>query len=94
MGVGEGMGKAMAQLILLNAKKKEREMPKKKKPAAPPKPKADAGDAKAEKLFRTARGAERMRQFSVAKSFYNMILKKYPKSPAAEKAKERLERLK
>jgi hypothetical protein len=91
MNVGDGMGRLMAQLIV-NRKPKEKKMPK--KPKAPPKPKADPGIAKAEKLFKTARSAERMRQFSVAKSFYNMVITQYPDTPAAEKAKERLEKLK
>ena len=83
--------KAMAK-----AKKKEtaKAKPKKKavasaKPAAPS---AGANAMKAERLYRTARDAERMRQFGVAKTFYKMILDKYPDTPAAEKTKERIKK--
>jgi hypothetical protein len=94
MNVGDGMGRAMAELIVFNAAKKAKKKAKeKKKKATPAKPKVSPNIAKADKLLKTARGAERMRQFGVAKTFYKMILKKYPKTPAAKKAAERLKRL-
>jgi len=91
MGVGEAMGKAMATLIM-NEKPKEKAKPKKKK-IDPPKPKVSPDALKAERLLRTARDAERIDR-GVAKQFYKRVISKYPDTPAAEKAKERLKKLK
>lgn len=62
--------------------------------AAPgPAPRPGVSNEKAEKLFKTARDAERMRQFGVAKSFYGMVISRYPDTPSAAEAKKRLEDL-
>jgi len=61
---------------------------------ATPKPKPGASDEKAKRLLKTAQNAERMRQIDVAKSFYKMVISKYPDTPSAAEAKKRLENLK
>jgi hypothetical protein len=95
MNVGEGMGRAMAELILLNAstdktKKKE----KKAEKVTPPQPKVDPNVAKADKLYRMGRDAERFGQRGAAKTFLQRVVKDYPGTPAAERAEERLTKLK
>jgi hypothetical protein len=90
MNVGEGMGRLMAELLVLNAAKKEKKKAAVKKKAAPPKPKISPNVAKAERLFKTAREMERYRQFPAAKSMYKNILAKYPDTPAAKEAAKRL----
>jgi alpha-L-rhamnosidase len=62
-----------------------------KKPS-PPRPPFAAGAAKADKLYRTALGAERMGQRSTAKMFFEKIVKEYPGTPAATKAAKRLKK--
>jgi hypothetical protein len=94
MNVGEGMGRAMAELILRDAARKTEEKPKEKVTAeesgAPEKPTGGASAARAEKLYRTARDAERAGQRGLARTFYKRIVDKYPDTPAARKAAERL----
>ncbi|MHC4201864.1 MAG: sialate O-acetylesterase [Planctomycetota bacterium] len=96
MNVGEGMGRAMAELILSDAARKTAKKAKKKAaaPKRPSRPAFDASAAKAERIFEMARNAERMGQKSVARTFYKRVVDKYPGTPAAKKAAERLERLK
>ncbi|MHC4202246.1 MAG: sialate O-acetylesterase [Planctomycetota bacterium] len=94
MNVGEGMGRAMAELILRDAarrtEKKREEKATAEAPDAPKKPTGGASAARAEKLYRTARDAERAGQRGLAKTFYKRIVDKYPDTPAARKAAERL----
>ena len=89
--VGEMLRKDGYALPVRPPPKKAKE---EKKAAAASKSKPDASVAKAEKLFKTARDAERMRQLAVAKTFYRMIISKYPDTPSAAEAKKRLEDLK
>ncbi len=95
MNVGEGMGRAMAELILRDAAKKTAKKAKKKAaaPKRPSRPAFDASAAKAERIFEMARNAERMGQKSVARTFYKRVVDKYPGTPAAKKAAERLKGL-
>jgi TolA-binding protein len=94
MNVGEGMGRAMAELILRDAARKTEEQPEEKAtaeaPGAPEKPTGGASAARAEKLYRAARDAERAGQRGLARTFYKRIVDKYPDTPAARKAAERL----
>jgi hypothetical protein len=93
MNVGDGMGRAMAELIVNSRAKKKAE---KRKPAAPKRPSRPAVDrsaVEADKLYRTARDAERMGQRGIAKTFYKKIVDKYPDTPAAKQAAERLKKL-
>lgn len=66
-------------------------------PAREPAPSAraakDAGDAKAERLFKMARQAEKMGQRSAAESLYSKVVRQYPDSTAAGLARERLKSL-
>ena len=94
MNIGEGMGRAMAELILSDAAKKTEKKPEEKTiaeaPGAPRKPTGGASAARAEKLYRTARDAERAGQRGLARTFYKKIMDRYPDTPAARKAAERL----
>ncbi len=75
--------------------------PRKKKPAeakekkadAPPRPTVSPEERKAESLFRTGRQAERIRQRDAAVVLYEKILKDYPDTEAAGRARERLDSL-
>ena len=89
--VGDAMGRAMVKLLEYAAAKKA-----KKKAAAPKRPSRPAVDrsaVEAEKLYRTARDAERMGQRDLARTFYKKVVDKYPNTEAARKAAERLKRL-
>ena len=92
MNVGEGMGRAMAELLLNERSKKAKQEAKKKAaaPERPSRPAVDASAAKAERLFNMARSAERMGQRSVARTFYKKIVDQYPDTPAAKRAADRL----
>ncbi len=86
------MGRAMAGLLDYAAAKKQKAKPK-KKPVTSGKPAAPSNNAlamKAERLYRTARDAERMGQRGLAMTFYKKIIKDYPDTPAAKKAAEKL----
>jgi hypothetical protein len=92
MNVGDGMGKAMAERIVNSRAKKKAE---KKTPAAskrPARPAVDRSAVEAEKLYRTARDAERMGQRGLARTFYKRVVARYPGTPAALKAAERLKK--
>jgi hypothetical protein len=95
MNIGEGMGRAMAELLLGDGPKKIEKKPEMKAKtaeasAASGEPAVDASAAKAERLYKMARDAERMGQRGVAKSFYRRIVEAYPGTPAAKEAAERL----
>ncbi len=90
LDTGEAIGRAMAELLEKTASKepeKEAAAPK-----SPSQPAFDASTAEAEKLYRTARSAERMGQRNVAKAFYKRIVDDFPDTPAAAKAAERLKK--
>jgi hypothetical protein len=70
----------------------EEPKPAARKPATN-RPSAGANAAKADKLYKTARDAERMGQRSTAETFYRKIVKEYPGTPAAAKAAERLKKI-
>lgn len=99
MNVGEGMGKLMAELLVKKGagaarKKVEKARKDKEKKAKSAADAAKVKDSKkVAKLLRTAKEAEGMGQRSAAKTFYNLILKKYPDSEAAVEAKKRLKEI-
>ena len=64
------------------------------KPVVKPSPRTpvDLKAGKADKLYRMAVDAERIGQRSVAKAFYNKVVKEYPGTPAATKAAKRLKK--
>jgi hypothetical protein len=94
MNIGEGMGRAMAELILNGTPKKaERDEKKTDAPKPVARPSVDPSIAKSKRLLNMARDAERMGQRGAAKTFYQRILVRYPNTPAAKKAKERLGKL-
>lgn len=70
----------------------ERDPPKPVVKPRPARPAVDPKAGKADKLYRTALGAERMGQRQTAKMFYKKIVKEYPGTPAATKAAERLKK--
>ncbi len=92
--VGDAMGRAMVGLLERAAAKKAKEKPEKKAaaPTRPSRPPVDRSAVEAEKLYRTARDAERMGQRGIAKTFYKKIVDKYPDTPAAKQAAERLKK--
>ena len=57
-----------------------------------PRTPVDLKAGKADKLYRMAVDVERIGQRSVAKAFYNKVVKEYPGTPAATKAAERLKK--
>jgi len=93
--VGDAMGRGMVKLLEHAAAKRAKEKAKKKAPAPkrPSRPAVDRSAVDAEKLYRTARAAERMGQRDLARTFYKKVVDKYPNTEAARKAAERLKRL-
>ncbi len=63
------------------------------KPAPSARAAKDAGDAKAERLFKMARQAEKMGQRSAAASLYSRVVGQYPESSFAKRAGEKLKSL-
>jgi hypothetical protein len=104
MDIGEAMGKAMAKLLVNDGGARSSSPPaEESKPTStastdsesPPNPKPSAyaesrKAAQAERLYRTARDAERMGQRGLARTFYKRVVEQYPGTPAAEKAAARL----
>ncbi|MHC4201533.1 MAG: sialate O-acetylesterase [Planctomycetota bacterium] len=90
--VGDAMGRAMAKLLEHAAAKRAEKKAKKKAaaPKLPSRPAVDRSAVEADKLYRTAREAERMGQRGLARTFYKRVVDKYPDTPAARKAAERL----
>jgi len=64
---------------------------KRARPRSTPKP--GASDEKAKRLLETAQNAEHMRHYGVAKSFYGMVISRYPDTPSAVEARNRIEAL-
>ena len=95
MNIGDGMGRKLAELLVAKKKMAAKKEVKKEpiKIAAPPKPKVDPNVAKAERLYKMGKEADRMGQKGAAKTFYQRVVKDYPATPAAERAKERLSKL-
>jgi hypothetical protein len=61
--------------------------------ARPKRPAVDQSAAKADRLYKMGRDAERMGQRSVARSFYKKVVSDYPDTEAAKQAAARLDKI-